>query len=293
MTRDRVYLVVGSIAASLLLLEIALRFLPPDLTVLRDLVKYVDEPIGYRLKPDVEIEFNGLFERLPKPVIWATNGQRIRHDSDYPVTPAGRRIATFGDSETFGWSVSLEDTFQEHIERLDPEVEVINFGVPGYNTTNILYAMREQLPRYRPHVITYLFNKNDFDPPVYVSDTAFSSHLLGRLRFLWQIVFTREERKLIRRSDERSRVAAADLGEMALLAQSHEAFFVLAFMRDKDLNRVHEPAAKTVTVYAGTGLRPGFPPRFEIWVDRQGKRVATTDLIHILQRRYDHDIKRQ
>ena len=241
MKREHVYLAVGSIVASLLLLEIALRFLPPDLTVLRDLVKYVDEPIGYRLKPGANIEFNGLFERLPKPVIWATNGQRIRHDSDYLTTPAAdRRIATFGDSETFGWSVSLEDTFQKHIERLDPGVQAINFGVPGYNTTNVLLAMREQIPIHRPHVVAYLFNKNDFDLPVYVSDTAFSSHLLGRLRFLWQIVFTREERKLIRRSDERSRVAVADLGEMVLLAQSHEATFVLAFMRDKDLARIQE-----------------------------------------------------
>jgi hypothetical protein len=238
--REYIYLTVGSIVASLLLLEIVLRFLPPDLTVLRDLVKYVDDPIGYRLKPGANIEFKGLFERLPEPVTWATNSQRIRHDSDYPSTPAGRRIATFGDSETFGWSVSLEDTFQKHIERLDPGVEVINFGVPGYNTTNILLAMREQIPIHRPHVVTYLFNKNDFDLPVYVSDTAFSSHLLGRLRFLWQIVFTREERKRIRRSDERSRVAVADLGEMALLTQSHNATLVLAFMRDKDLARIQQ-----------------------------------------------------
>jgi hypothetical protein len=132
----------------------------------------------------------------------------------------------------------LADTFQEQIERLAPEVEVINLGVPGYNTTNTLHAMEERIPRHRPNAVLFLFNKNDFDLKVHVSDTAFSSHLIGRLRFLWQIVFTREERKRIRASEERSLVAVADLGRMVQLAQSHDALFVLAFMRDKDMVRV-------------------------------------------------------
>lgn len=238
MNRSNLLLVLGATAVSLALAEAAVRFLPPDLTVIRDLVRYVDEPVGYRLKPNVRIEFDGLFDPLPETVVWETNVQRIRDDKTFSESSQHRRIATYGDSETFGWSVSQEATFQKTLERMADGVEVINFGVPGYNTTNIVHAMAESLPEYKPDLVVYLFNKNDFDLPVYISDTEFNSHLIGRIRFVWQITAAKDERKRIRKSKERTQVVLRDLARMLELAQSNGAQMMIGFTRWEDWLRL-------------------------------------------------------
>ncbi len=243
MQKSNLILVAVATAVALLAAEILVRFLPPDLTVIRDLVTYVDEPIGYRLKPNVQIEFDGLFATLPKAVTWATNQQRMRSAEEYHPDPQKRLIATFGDSETFGWSVAAADTYQAYLEQLSPELQVLNFGVPGYNTTNIAYAMSELLPQFQPNAVIYLFNKNDFDLPVYISDSEFSSHLLGRIRWVWQITVAKDERKRIRNSVERARVAATDLASMVQLTNARGATFVLAFMRWSDWQRLQTELA--------------------------------------------------
>lgn len=212
-------------------LEIGIRYVPPDISVLGDMVLLVDEPVGYRMKPNLDVAFDGLFEPLPNPIRWQTNAQGHRRDGLIEPDTHACRIATFGDSETFGWSVELEDTFQARLETSTEDLQVLNFGVPGYNTTNIAMAMADLVPRYQPDQIIYLFNNNDFDPPIEVAATFFRSHLLGRIRYLWQVWATREERKRIRESAERRMVAAADLAEIAATAEAAGAALNVAFMR--------------------------------------------------------------
>jgi GDSL-like Lipase/Acylhydrolase family len=238
MTRKNLLLAATATIFSLLIAEVVVRFIPPDLSMLRDLVVRSQEPIGYRLRPDVRIQFTGLFESLPDPVLWETNPQGIRASDKITDQPLQRRIATFGDSESYGWGVSLSDTYQAQIEALAADVEVINFGVPGYNTTNVLHAMREQVPHFQPDVIVYLFNKNDFDLPLETTDTEFGSHLAGRLRYLWQITAAKSERLRVRKSDERMLVAVHDLKQMAELADARGIPLILVFMRNYDLERI-------------------------------------------------------
>lgn len=213
------------------LAEIAIRYVPPDISVLGDMILLVDDPVGYRMKPHLDVAFDGLFAPLPETVRWQTNAQGYRRDGLVEAATSQRRVATFGDSETFGWSVAIADTYQNQLEQAANDLEVLNFGVPGYNTTNVALAMADLVPRYSPEVIVYLFNKNDFDPPIEVAATFFRSHLLGRIRYLWQIWVKREERKRIRESMERKLVAAADLAQMAEVASSNRATLVIAFMR--------------------------------------------------------------
>lgn len=211
--------------------EVGIRFVPPDISVLGDMILLVDEPVGYRMKPNLDVQFEGLFEPLPAPVRWQTNGQGHRRTGPISETTNRCRIASFGDSETFGWSVAIEDTFQARLEAAGNDLQVLNFGVPGYNTTNVALAMADLVPRYRPDVVIYLFNKNDFDPPIEVAATFFRSHLLGRVRYVWQIWVTRDERKRIRESVERKMVAVRDLSLMAEASAAEGATLIIAFMR--------------------------------------------------------------
>ena len=62
------------------------------------------------------------------------NAAGIRAGHEYTPEPlAGiTRISTFGDSFTHGDEVQNQDTWQAAMERLNPQMEVLNFGVPGY-----------------------------------------------------------------------------------------------------------------------------------------------------------------
>jgi len=81
------------------------------------------------------------------------------------------RIAVLGDSFAAGIHVPYQDTFtavlQRELERDCPElerghVEVLDFGVSGYSTTQELLTLREHVWRYAPDmVVLAVFTGND------------------------------------------------------------------------------------------------------------------------------------
>jgi lysophospholipase L1-like esterase len=95
--------------------------------------------------------------------------------------PAGvLRIAVLGDSFAEALQVELEETFwsvmgkalNECREPGGPRVEVLNFGVSGYGTTQELQTLRHHVWRYQPDVILLAFlpgndvrnNSRDLEP---------------------------------------------------------------------------------------------------------------------------------
>jgi lysophospholipase L1-like esterase len=84
-------------------------------------------------------------------------------DREYPLekAPNIRRIAWLGDSVSRGFGVESADRFESRIEtRLNEEahrlsglgVEVLNFSVDGYRTTQLYYVGVEKAPEFRPDV---------------------------------------------------------------------------------------------------------------------------------------------
>ncbi len=86
---------------------------------------------------------------------YRTNSAAIRSDREYePIAPAGvRRIAVFGDSFIHGDEVANSETAWAMLESVDPAVEVLNFGVPGYGTDQSYLRYLHDGARYRPHVV--------------------------------------------------------------------------------------------------------------------------------------------
>lgn len=80
--------------------------------------------------------------------------------------PGVFRIAVVGDSMTFGWKVPLEDSFPKRLESMLNErgprrYEVLNFGVPGYNTSQEAEVVREKALAFHPDLLIVFYVGND------------------------------------------------------------------------------------------------------------------------------------
>ena len=100
--------------------------------------------LGWGIKPD------GRWHDM-----YQANVQGIRATKEYEPRPApGRvRIAAFGDSITHGDDVKNEDTWQVQMEKSDPSLEVVNFGVAGYGLDQALLRYLHEGISYHPQVV--------------------------------------------------------------------------------------------------------------------------------------------
>jgi hypothetical protein len=85
-----------------------------------------------------------------------TNSHGMR-DQEYARVPEPgvHRVAVIGDSFTFGQGVAAEDLFEARVERVlrseGHAVELLNFGVPGYNTFQQLLVYERFANGFGPH----------------------------------------------------------------------------------------------------------------------------------------------
>lgn len=99
--------------------------------------------------------------------VWYRINQDGIRDRDFSlVKPSGIfRIAAVGDSVTFGFGLELVDTWPKQLERelqkTHPHVEVINFGVMGYNTPQEAERIRDKVLKYSPDLIIIDYSLND------------------------------------------------------------------------------------------------------------------------------------
>lgn len=75
--------------------------------------------------------------------------------------PQTVRIATFGDSFTFGHGVTNADTWQSHLEKIHPQWEMLNFGVSGYGQDQAYLRYKLQGRKYQPRIVVFGFNSEN------------------------------------------------------------------------------------------------------------------------------------
>lgn len=109
--------------------------------------------------------------------------------------PAGFfRIAVIGDSIAFGWGVDPEDRYSDVLERFlndtttsGPRYEVLNFGIPGYNTVMEAALLKERVWAYKPDALVLGYcADNDTSLPNFIRKPR-QLFALGR-SFLWEIL---------------------------------------------------------------------------------------------------------
>lgn len=109
----------------------------------------------------------------------ATNSLGYRGAEWELAKPAGTlRLVLLGDSHAFGLGVPSAQTvgelLRERLEkRLRTRVEVLNFGVNGYNTLQERAVLESKALRYAPDVVLLLPCNNDADKAMWVDDEGY------------------------------------------------------------------------------------------------------------------------
>lgn len=92
---------------------------------------------------------------------------RTAYDRPSEWTGKARRILCLGDSNTYGVLTGRQHTYPEVLERLwngqagRAEVDVINVGVPGMNSSKLRNNFRSLLASFRPATALVLVGAND------------------------------------------------------------------------------------------------------------------------------------
>jgi lysophospholipase L1-like esterase len=95
-----------------------------------------------------------------------------------------RRLACFGDSITFGYGVGDDETYPYALGHLldGRGVDVVNAGVTGFTSHQVLGFLRRVGPQVQPDVATFCVGWNDGNPrPVDDRDYARRLRMVGRL----------------------------------------------------------------------------------------------------------------
>ncbi len=87
------------------------------------------------------------------------NAQGIRANKEYGLqkSPDTIRIAVFGDSFTYGKEVGNDETWPANLEKLDPHLDVINFGVNGYGIDQAYLRYILEGKTYNPDIVILAF----------------------------------------------------------------------------------------------------------------------------------------
>jgi len=79
--------------------------------------------------------------------------------------PATKRVIVLGDSIAFGNSLALEDTFpfqlQQRLVSQQRNIEVLNFGVGGYDTLQEVALLEIRGLKYHPNLVVVAYCLND------------------------------------------------------------------------------------------------------------------------------------
>jgi lysophospholipase L1-like esterase len=100
---------------------------------------------------------------------YRTNAHGLR-DRDRSAKQSGtKRVLVLGDSYTWGYAVAEEEAYPQVAERLlkarqRPDIEVINAGIPDYNSRQERELLAQLIPIYQPDAVFLGYVVNDAEP---------------------------------------------------------------------------------------------------------------------------------
>ncbi len=226
--------VLRAAAAALALIavaELGLALFAPDLTFLLRLFQTTPDPRPYVLEPGAQVGFSGSRASLGRTIVWQVSEQGLRDERSFGPPGDRFRVASYGNSEAFGWSVELEETFQRRMEAIDGRVEVLNLAVPGYNVGDSREHLERTLDLFDPDRVLYLATKNDLDPSLEIGTFWSRARVLMWARLFHELLFQKAERKALRRAPERKRFFAEQLEGIVRFCESRGVPLLVGFAR--------------------------------------------------------------
>jgi lysophospholipase L1-like esterase len=171
--RDNFYTLVISTVLSLLLAEGVCRFknigntetsVWNEDTIKSRELRHVYKPNG-RLLYHYPDNPRGYFDKKNE-VLGTINSKGFRGlDRDFEKESDKIRLAFLGDSFTLGIGVRDEDTLPANVERElqrnYKNIEVLNFGVSGYNTRDEIRLLKEYVLKFKPDIVVVVLFLND------------------------------------------------------------------------------------------------------------------------------------
>ena len=156
-------LMAASLLVGLAIGEGAVRILRPQFVAGPDPIRNPfwrhDPMLGWSHTPGAE----GVFTRDEFSHHVRINGSGWRDRERTREKPAGLvRVAVLGDSFTWGHGVEDEEIYTRVMERLQPGVEVLNFGLSGSATDQQLLILREHALAHHPDLVLAMVSRNDF-----------------------------------------------------------------------------------------------------------------------------------
>jgi lysophospholipase L1-like esterase len=128
----------------------------------------VPGPQIFQFKPKASGVFPGNVDSS-RTFPYRTNWQGLRDRDRAAKQPGTTRVLVIGDSYTWGYAVAEDEAFPQTAERLLKErgyshIEVINGGVPDYNSRQERQLLERLLPVYRPDAVVLGYLVNDAEP---------------------------------------------------------------------------------------------------------------------------------
>ncbi len=125
-------------------------------------LKYFYEPIAYQSSIN-PVPYEA------QTVQYLINGDGLNDLGEYTKQKAKNvyRILVFGDSFTFGTYVNTAESYPEVLEQamanscMSKKIEVLNFGVQGYDLEYMIERMRLKGVEYDPDLVIFLLKEND------------------------------------------------------------------------------------------------------------------------------------
>jgi hypothetical protein len=121
---------------------------------------------------ELKANLSGVF--LGKPFSLNSFGMRDR-EYTFEKPPGVFRIVGLGDSIMFGWGVEQSQAYLKLAEMelnqrsgAARRFEVLNFGVPGYNTTMEVATLEHLGLKFNPDLVVIHFVNNDFGVPLFM-----------------------------------------------------------------------------------------------------------------------------
>lgn len=125
----------------------------------------IDDIPLFRVSPDPLLAFE-LTPSIRNRYIRINSDGFRGPDYSMELSAGTRRIAMLGDSETFGFTMAEEATLPGKLQLTlnsssGERYEVLNFGVPGYNSIQESRMLETKVFKYKPSIVMLYYNFND------------------------------------------------------------------------------------------------------------------------------------
>lgn len=157
--KKELLLLLLSTAVSMFFGEIFLRFFYPQINE-SDKMFLFDPELGWKFIPGKRggIVYEGEVRHFIE-----INPQGFRDRPSVHSKTDMKKIMVLGDSFVSNISVGADDVFTKRMEAQSENIEVLNFGVNGYNQVQEFLLLKEWAPRIKPAlIIAVIYIRNDF-----------------------------------------------------------------------------------------------------------------------------------